>query len=123
MFFLISPLSLSNTKCDSTSPFTAGCLCLTFLVGQYAFMHFLYKVLLKNKQFSIMDLYVIPQHHATYHHKPNILSLFYFHQFILLKFLYSYLENNWEHCLILVFKHMGMFQKLHIKKSDILVVT
>ena len=44
-------------------------------------------------------------------------------QFILLNILYIYLKNNWKHCLNLVFKHMGMFQKLHIKKSDILIVT
>ena len=44
-------------------------------------------------------------------------------QFILPKILYIYLKNNWKHCLNLLFKCKGMFQKLHIKKFDILIVT
>ena len=50
----------------------------------------------------------------------HFVTLLFSLQFILLKNFYIYLKNYREHCLNLVFKHMGMFQKLHIKKCDIL---
>lgn len=53
----------------------------------------------------------------------HFVTLLFSLQFILLTILYNYLKNNWKHCLNLVFKHMGMFQKLRIKKSDIVIVT
>ena len=123
MFFLISLLSLSNTKCVSSLSFTAECLCLTFLVEQYACMYLLYKVLLTTPVFH--NGFVCHSTASCYSplQTEHFVTLLFSLHFILLKILYIYLENNWEHFLNLVFKHMGMLQNPHSKKSDIVIVT
>jgi hypothetical protein len=107
MFFLISMLRLSNTKCDSILSFTAGCLGLTFLVGQYACMYLLYKVLKKSIFHNGFVCHSTAPCYSPLQTKHFVILLFLL-QFILLKILYIYLKK-----LTLVIKPTDLTPLIH----------